>query len=217
MTKPPALKLPRVYALLDHGLLAARGLPLSAVADALLEGGIRLLQMRVKQHLSRDLLAEAQQVARLCRQAGAIFVFNDRADAAMLLDAGLHVGQDDLPPAEARRLIGPSRLLGFSTHNEAQLRAAAAEPVDYVALGPIFTTRTKENPDPEIGIDGLARLRPLAHVRLVAIGGITLAKAPDVWRAGADSIAVAAGLYPDPIAPASLRERVEEWMRIAPE
>jgi thiamine-phosphate pyrophosphorylase len=209
------MKLPRMYGILDTALLSMRGVGVVAAAEALLDGGIRMLQLREKRHFSRDVFAQAEDVARLCRQAGAIFVINDRADAAMLLDAGLHVGQDDLPPADARRLIGPSRLLGFSTHNEAQLRAGAGEPVDYVALGPIFTTRTKHKPDPEVGLAELRRLRPLISLPLVAIGGITRETAPEVWRAGADTIAVVADLYPEQADGTSIRQRAEEWMRIA--
>lgn len=156
-------------------------------------------------------------MAELCRQAGALFVINDRADVARLLDAGLHVGQDDLPPAEARRLIGPDAVLGLSTHNPAQFRAALMEPVDYVAFGPIFPTATKENPDPVVGLGLLPELAEQARRSgrpLVAIGGITRARAHEVLAAGADSLAVISDLVPHPLTSVSLRTRIEEWLQL---
>ena len=126
----------------------------------------------------------------------------------MLLDAAVHVGQDDLPPSDTRKLVGPKRIVGFSTHNEAQFRAASDEAIDYVALGPIFGTTSKLNPDPEVGVAELRRLKPLAQVPVVAIGGVTRFTAPEVWAAGADSIAVVGDLYPD------VRRSAEEWLKL---
>lgn len=133
---------------------------------------------------------------------------NDRADVAKLLDAALHLGQDDLPPSAARRIVGERGAIGFSTHNEAQLRAGDREPVDYLAIGPIFGTSSKENPDPVVGLDELRRLRAFTEKPLVAIGGITRANALSVFEAGADSVAVIGDLYPDP------RTQAEEWLAI---
>jgi thiamine-phosphate pyrophosphorylase len=132
----------------------------------------------------------------------------------MLLDAGEHLGQDDLPPQDARRLIGPGRLLGFSTHNEAQLRAAASEPVDYAAIGPIFGTTSKEKPDPVVGIEELSRLRTIAARPLVAIGGITRENVMSVLDAGADSVAVIGDLLPAGCNFESMRERMEQWQNL---
>jgi thiamine-phosphate pyrophosphorylase len=123
-------------------------------------------------------------------------VTNDRADLAKLFGAALHLGQDDLLPSVARRVIGPDAMVGFSTHNETQLRAAADEPADYLALGPIFGTATKENPDPTVGLAELRRLRPISNRPLVAIGGITRANALQTLEAGADSVAVIGDLFP---------------------
>jgi len=148
----------------------------------------------------------------MCADAGALFVINDRADMAMMLDCGLHVGQDDLPPAAARGLIGAGRVLGFSTHNEEQFRIAEVEPVDYIAIGPIFGTASKLNPDPEVGLDKLRRRRTLTKKPLVAIGGITRATVRDVLAAGADSVAIIGDLYPDPCAPEDLKIRAQEWI-----
>ena len=130
------IRLPRVYPILDSDALDRRGIALEAAAAAFLEGGAGILQLRHKGHWSRAIFESARKIAALCREAGATFVVNDRADFAMLLGAGLHVGQDDLPPRDARNLIGGEALLGFSSHNPAQLCAAGGEPVDYVALGP---------------------------------------------------------------------------------
>jgi len=187
---------------------------LETAAAAFLEGGAGILQIRHKRHWSRGFFETARTVARLSREAGAALVVNDRADFAMLLEAGLHVGQDDLPPRDARRLMGPDASIGFSSHNVNQLCAAGGEPVDYVALGPVFSTASKLNPDPVTGVEEIRRCRSLIEKPLVAIGGITQENALDVLRAGADSVAVIAGLLPDPATAHSLRERMEQWQQL---
>jgi thiamine-phosphate pyrophosphorylase len=204
-----------VYAILDGRVLTARGIALAAAAAALLDGGLRLLQIRWKESWNHDVYAEAVQVADLCQRAGATLVINDRADVARLLGAGVHVGQSDLQPADVRRIAGPNCLVGYSTHNEEQFRAALSEPVDYVALGPVYGTASKDNPDPVVGLAQLARLRTVSVRPVVAIGGITLERAAEVWRAGADSIAVIGDLYPAGCTPASIRSRASEWMSTA--
>jgi thiamine-phosphate pyrophosphorylase len=206
--------LPRLYPILDTGMLAERSCDLIVAAEAMLAGGARILQFRHKGHYSRQVFCDAEQVAELCRRAGALFVIDDRADIAILLDAGVHVGQDDLPPQDARRLIGPDRLLGFSTHNEAQLRAAASEPVDYVAFGPVFGTMSKEKPDPVVGVEELRKLRTIEARPLVAIGGITRENALAVLDAGADSVAVIGDLLPAECNFESIRERMEQWQKL---
>jgi thiamine-phosphate pyrophosphorylase len=208
------MKLPRVYPILDTESLAARGIPLETAASALLAGGAGILQIRHKGHWSRDFFETAKQVARVCREEGADLIVNDRADFAMLLGAGLHLGQDDLTPREARKLMGPDAIIGFSSHNVNQLCAAGGEPVDYIALGPVFQTGSKRNPDPVVGVEELQRCRALVDKPLVAIGGITRENALDVLHAGADSVAVIAGLLPDPATAQSLRHRMEEWQQI---
>jgi thiamine-phosphate pyrophosphorylase len=197
--------LPRVYPILDTGLLTRHRIAPIAAAEAILEAGAQILQVRHKAFFSRDDFSVAQQIAVLCQQAGATFVINDRADIAMLLDAALHLGQEDLPPEAARRL-SPARLIGFSTHNERQLVLGDQQPVDYLAIGPIFTTGSKENPDPVVGLEELRRLRPMTNKPLVAIGGITRLNAPQVWNAGADSIAVIGDLLPE------IRQRTADWL-----
>ena len=208
------MRLPRVYPILDTEALAARGIRPETAAAAFLEGGAGILQFRHKGHWSREIFEAAKQVALLCREAGAPLVVNDRADFALLLDAGLHVGQDDLSPRDARKLIGTDPILGFSSHNAPQLCAAAGEPVDYVALGPVFATATKRNPDPVVGVEEVRRCRALLEKPLVAIGGITRENALDVLRAGADSVAVIAGLLPQSASAQSLRQRMEEWQQL---
>jgi thiamine-phosphate pyrophosphorylase len=208
------MKLPRLYPILDTASLDARGMPLVAAAAAFLDGGAGILQLRHKRHWGRALFEEARQIARLCREAGAQFVVNDRADFAMLLGAGLHVGQDDLPPRDARKLLGGDATIGFSSHNVNQLCAAGGEPVDYVALGPVFATASKRNPDPVVGVEEVRRCRALLEKPLVAIGGITTENALDVLRAGADSIAVIGGLLPMASTAQSLRQRMEQWQQL---
>lgn len=182
----------------------------------MLDGGARILQFRHKGKYSRDVFDSAGQVAELCHSRGALFIVDDRADIAMMLDAGLHVGQDDVPVPIARRLIGTNRVLGFSTHNLDQLAASVEAPVDYVAYGPVFRTESKENPDPVVGIEGVRAAKGAAGSRpLVAIGGITRANGADVLAAGADSVAVIADLMPDPCTADSIRNRIQEWLALA--
>jgi thiamine-phosphate pyrophosphorylase len=203
-----------VYPILDTDTLRARGCPVLAAAKALLEAGAEILQYRHKEYWSRDIVAEAERVGGLCRDHGVLFILNDRADYAKLLGAGLHLGQEDLPPVAARDLLGPDAVIGYSTHNAGQLAGAAQEPVDYVALGPIFGTVSKRNPDPVVGVPNLKEWRSLASQPLVAIGGITRANAVEAWQAGADMVAVISDLFPAMCDPDSIRERMGEWLRL---
>jgi thiamine-phosphate pyrophosphorylase len=205
------MKLPRLYPILDTGLLAQRGIAVAQAAEAILDAGAGILQFRHKGHWTREVFAEAEAVAKLCRDASAQFVVNDRADLARMMNAALHLGQDDLPPSAARRVMGSESLIGFSTHNEEQLCAAREEPVNYLALGPIFGTSSKENPDPVVGIDELRRLRGFTVLSLVAIGGITRANALEVLAAGADSVAIIGDLIPQD---GSIHSRVREWVSV---
>ncbi len=209
------MKLPAFYPILDTGVAMARGLDPVEVAREILDGGARILQFRHKEFLSRQVFQWLEQIAALTQQVGSILVVNDRADLARLFNAALHVGQDDLPPSASRTIVGQDAIVGFSTHNETQLRAAASEPVDYVALGPIFGTSTKVDPDATVGLDELRRLRPLTNRPLVAIGGITRANALSVREAGADSVAIVADLFPVVnMGDGNIRRRTEEWIRL---
>ena len=211
--------LPPLYPILDPAFLLARHAqcePLDA-ARAMLDAGARILQLRHKGPYTRQAYELAQALAELCKaHDGAQFAVNDRADIAALVGAAvLHVGQDDLPPAIVQPIC-PGAAIGLSTHNEAQFRAASADPaVSYVALGPIFGTASKENPDPVVGIEELARLAALKRHALVAIGGITLERAPSVWNAGADSIAVIGALVPDGATASDIFHATRAWCHAA--
>ena len=207
----------RFYPLLDTAILATSGVEPVAAARSLLDAGAAILQLRHKGHWSPEVFETAKIVADLCGHRGCTLVVNDRADIALLLKAAVHVGQEDLPPSDVRRIVPAGTVIGYSTHNEAQLRQADTEPADYLALGPIFSTSSKENPDPVVGIEELRRLRALTAKPLVAIGGIRRQNAYQVWDAGADSIAVVADLYPPGCGPKQIRESAEEWIRLANE
>jgi thiamine-phosphate pyrophosphorylase len=209
------MHLPPVYPILDSLTLDRLGCDPITAAEALLEGGARILQLRHKAFWSREMFDRAAKIAALCRAADAAFVVNDRADYAALLNAGIHVGQDDLAPADVRRVTGPEALLGFSTHNAEQMLAAQDEPVDYVAFGPVFPTASKERPDPTVGIETLKAVRVLTPKPLVAIGGITLANASACWEAGADSVALIAALLCEPCSKQHLRARMTEWLQLS--
>jgi thiamine-phosphate pyrophosphorylase len=209
------MKLPRVYPILDTQSVTARACDPRAVARAWLDGGARILQYRHKGAWTRAIFEQAEQIAAGCREQGAMFVINDRADIARLMGAGLHVGQDDLAPGDARSLLGPGGFLGYSTHNPDQLDAAAVQPVNYVAIGPVFATASKDRPDPTIGLHDLKSWCRRCDRPLVAIGGITRETAPAVFAAGADSIAVIGDLLPENCTATNLRLRMEEWQQLA--
>jgi thiamine-phosphate pyrophosphorylase len=209
------MRCPRIYPILDTQSLAANACEPETAARAWLDGGARILQFRHKGQWTRSVFEQAERVAGQCRERRAIFVINDRADVALLLGAGLHVGQDDLAPGDARKLMGAEALLGYSTHNPHQLDTAAAEPVDYAAIGPIFGTASKQNADPVVGLDELRRCRARSVRPLVAIGGITRETARAVFAAGADAVAVIGDLIPENCTSAELRRRMEEWQQLA--
>jgi thiamine-phosphate pyrophosphorylase len=205
------VRIPSFYPILDTQTASRRGVSPVDAAREMLGAGARIIQFRHKTFYSRQTHGWLEEIAELCRQAGAPLVVNDRADLAVLFGAVLHLGQEDLPPTVARRVTGPQAEIGFSTHNEAQFRAADREPVNYLAIGPMFGTASKENPDPVVGLAELRRLRPLTSKPLVAIGGITRANATQVVEAGADSVAVIGDLFPDR---GSIGERVREWLKL---
>ena len=192
------LVLPRLYVILDAALLTV---PETECAEKLAAAGVRLLQYRDKEASARELFERSKRLSSLLVPRGVTFIVNDRADIAAAAEAsGVHVGQDDLGAEAARSVIGTGKLLGVSTHNLEQFKAAAATSADYVAVGPVFSTSTKANPDPVVGIEFIRRVRPLTDKPIVAIGGITLDRAAEVIEAGADSVAVVSDvlLAPDP-------------------
>jgi thiamine-phosphate pyrophosphorylase len=207
------MRLPVFYPILDLDSARRCGFHPVQATEEILSAGAHILQFRFKGFFDRQVFSDLEKIADLCRQANALLVVNDRADLAVLIGAAaVHLGQEDLSPTDARLVVGDNLTIGYSTHNERQLRRAASQPVDYVALGPIFGTKTKANPDPVLGVDELRRLRPLTDRPLVAIGGITRANARSVIEAGADSVAVIGDLFPSD--GASLRSRVQEWLSL---
>jgi len=199
--------LPRLYPILDRSAFADTE-ALLAAAEELLAGGVTLLQYRNKHGNARQTLDEALQLKKVVGDRAHLFM-NDRADLAVAAGyAGVHVGQEDLSPEAARRVIGPKLSLGVSTHNPEQLQVADATSADYLALGPVFNTSSKEKPDPVVGLEGVRRARALTSKPLVAIGGITRANARSVIEAGADSVAVIADLLKEP------RRSAEEFFRV---
>jgi thiamine-phosphate pyrophosphorylase len=206
------LRLPRLYAILDADAAAERGFAPDDLLRIWFDAGIRLVQLRAKRLALGPFVRLAEDLARLAAAKGATFLVNDRADVARLSgSSGLHIGQDDLAPEDARRILLPTQHLGISTHNAEQLQKALEAGPAYVAFGPVYPTRTKQNPDPVVGLGGLADAASQARrheTPLVGIGGITLETARDLIDAGASAVAVIGDLLVgDP------GRRAEEFLR----
>ena len=199
--------LPRLYTILDSANFPdTEALCLSAAEVA--AAGVILLQYRNKSGNARQMLDQARELRRRLGPAVKL-IMNDRADLCLAAGFnGVHVGQDDLSPEGVRKVIGNSLWLGVSTHNPEQLTAADKTTADYLAIGPVFSTRSKANPDPVIGLEGVRRARALTHKPLVAIGGITRENCRSVIEAGADSVAVISDLIREP------RKSAEEFFRV---
>jgi thiamine-phosphate pyrophosphorylase len=192
-------RLPRFYPILDAGLLLRAGLFIESFARDLREAGIRFLQYRDKDAADEVLLERAALLRRIFPPSDSRLILNDRVPLVLSASYdGVHVGQDDLSPAEARALLGPEVMVGISTHGKSQLVKAADSPVDYVAIGPVFATSSKQVPDPVVGLEGVRAARVLTDKPLVAIGGITRANCAAVIEAGADSVAVISDLIQSP-------------------
>jgi thiamine-phosphate pyrophosphorylase len=203
------LVFPSLYAILDPSLLTASELVL---AETLAGSGVELIQYRNKKAPSRDLFEISLRLSTAMAQRGVRFIVNDRPDIALLSGAeGVHVGQEDLGVEEARAICGSQRWVGVSTHTLEQLAAADRTSADYVAFGPIFPTTTKQNPDAVVGTQLLRRARQLTRKPLVAIGGITLERAAEVFGAGADSLAVVRDL----ICAENPGQRAREYLEVA--
>ena len=198
-----------LYVIIDPESTA---IPVNYLASELAAAGVALIQLRDKKGPAAQVLAQARELSALLAPRGVRFILNDRPDIAAIADcAGVHVGQDDLPVEDARRIVGPSRWVGVSTHNRDQLRQAVVTSADYIAIGPIFPTSTKENPDPVVGLNFIRLARQLTSKPLVAIGGITLERAGGVFQAGADSVAV----IRDIAAAKNPGQRAREYLAIA--
>lgn len=207
------ISLPRLYAILAPSCFSSHEQMLKT-AEEWVTAGVTLLQYRNKSESAKVMLSEATAVAEVCNQAshagrGVKLIMNDRADLCLAAEfGGVHVGQDDLSPESARRIVGPSRWLGVSTHNPDQVAEADQTSADYLAIGPVFATGSKANPDPVVGLEGVRRAKALTRKPLVAIGGITRKNCQSVIDAGADSVAVISDLVLEP------RKSVEEFLRI---
>ena len=203
---------PRLYPIVDAACFSSTA-DLVNFAEALAAAGCTLLQYRNKSGNARVMLEQARELRRVLRASvptpGLRLIMNDRADLSLAAEfEGVHVGQDDLLPESVRGIIGPDRWLGVSTHNPEQLQEADRTSADYLAIGPVFSTSSKEKPDPVVGLEGVRRARQLTRKPLVAIGGITRANAASVIEAGADSLAVISDLLREP------RKSAEEFFRI---
>lgn len=209
-------KFPALYPILDASYLAGAedraGFLRELVVD-LVDAGVGILQYRNKEGDETEILADA----RVMREAAGermLLIMNDWPELALSAGFdGVHVGQEDLSPDEARGIMGPAKIIGVSTHNQTQLRAADLQPVDYIAIGPVFATTTKQNPDPVVGLDGVCLARSITRKTLVGIGGITAANAAMVRQAGADSVAVISAVFSPNGNPTKLAEDLIRALR----
>ena len=197
------LKLPKIYPITDELI---SGISHAEQVRLLIAGGATLIQLREKHAGARAFYESAAAAVAIARERNVQIVINDRVDIALALKTGVHLGQDDLPPDKARQILGPDAIIGFSTHNIEQAKASTKHPVDYIAIGPIFQTQTKQHTDPVIGVDEIRAIKEIIHTPLVAIGGITKTNLADVFAAGADSAAMIGAVIADPLL-------IEETMR----
>ena len=207
---PKTLHLPKLYAIVDVTCFAPPLRTTNSIVEFardLREGGVTLLQYRNKEGDTRQMLNHTREIKRVL-EGKVTLIMNDRSDlcVAMGFD-GVHLGQDDLP-ADGARLVVADRIIGVSTHNPQQVKEADAGPADYIAIGPVFPTTGKKNPDALVGLDGVRKARALTKKPLVAIGGITRNNAKSVMEAGADSVAVISDLLSSP------RRAAEEFLRL---
>lgn len=195
------LHLSRIYPITDTAL---SGCTHAELVSEFAAAGASLVQIRDKKASPREFYRNAAEAVLTGRRLGVKIIINDRLDIAIATDAdGVHLGQDDIPPEEARRLLGPDKIIGYSTHSVEQAQRAANLQVDYIAIGPVFVTKTKENPDPIVGIEGIEAVRKvIGDIPLVAIGGIRPENISGVFTAGADSAAIISALYEKPDSPA---------------
>ena len=215
MTKASRLTtLPRLYPILDADALRRANVSLTTAARALHDAGIRWVQYRDKRASDAEVVERMRELRTIFPAGESLLLLNDRVQLGVDVEAdGVHIGQEDMAPAEARRILGVKRLLGVSTHNVAQLRAALATgAADYLAIGPVYSTGSKENPDPLVGLEGVSAARRLTGLPLVAIGGITAKNGREVLEAGADAVAVISGLLPE--GDRSMEERVRDFLAL---
>ena len=187
----------RVYPITD---LHLTGLSHSEQVARLIDGGAALIQLREKQLSPQEFFMQAEEAVRFAHQRGVRVIINDRVDVALAVKAdGVQLGQDDMSVSGARELLGPQAIIGLSTHNREQAVRALAQPIDYLAIGPVFKTTSKTDPEQAVGLKGIREIRRLAgEFPVIAIGGITRDNAPAVFDAGADSVALISALLADP-------------------
>ena len=197
MLKRKLFRPPGLYAITDTQLCA---LSQAEQVERLIQGGATLIQLREKHLPSGRFYEQAEAALRVARAQGVRVIINDRVDIALALKAdGVHLGQQDLSPVAARQILGPDAIIGLSTHNKEQAEEGLSLPIDYLAAGPIFPTHSKQDPDPMLGLEGLRDIRRMVNnLPLVAIGGITFEQAHDVFKAGADCIALIGALLSSP-------------------
>lgn len=185
----PLKKIPKFYPIIDASIVHIS--KIEGVVKMIIEAGSRIIQLRAKYVSTRDFIDTAQIIKPIAKKNKATFIINDRVDIAMLVDAdGVHLGQDDLQIKEARKILGKDKIIGISTHNAKEAVIAEKVGVDYISFGPIFATSTKGDAQKPKGIDGLKKVREAVKIPIVAIGGITLENAKDIYKAGADCAAV---------------------------
>jgi thiamine-phosphate pyrophosphorylase len=194
-----AIAFPRLYPIIDKATLDAYRIGVDSFAGEMARAGVGVLQYRDKLGAPQEILRVAAEIAVVFAGVDAMLILNDRADLAVLAGWGVHVGQGDVPVGDARRVLGAGKVIGVSTHNDAQVIGAEASEADYVAVGPVFRTSTKVDAEAVVGLEGVRRARALTdrfskRRALVAIGGITRENARSVMEAGADSVAVIGGL-----------------------
>ncbi len=203
------LRLTKIYPITDKRIT---NLSHAAQVEKLIEGGAKFIQLREKYDSPKNFYEQAKEALKIARKSNVKIIINDRVDIALALGAdGVHLGQDDLSPEYARKILGENSIIGFSTHNLKQAADAVKLPIDYLAIGPVFSTKTKENPGEVIGIEGVKNVREMVkNLPLVAIGGITLENFQEVLTAGANSVAVISDLLH---APEKITERIQCFMR----
>jgi thiamine-phosphate pyrophosphorylase len=208
---PRKFDLPPIYPITDRNI---SGLSHESQLRSLFEGGARIAQIRDKTASSRVFFDSVRRCIEMRKRSGGVLIVNDRVDVALILEAdGVHVGQDDLPPSEARKLLGEDAIIGFSTHNLDQVRKGRSQPIDYIAFGPVFETATKHDRETAVGLDRLKRVRDeIGDLPLVAIGGIDHDNLRSVLEAGADSAAMISALLNDP---GMITENIKKSLEIA--
>lgn len=201
------IKLPKIYPITDTRIA---NLSHAEQVEKLIEGGAKFIQLREKYASSGEFYSQAEEALTIARKHSVKIIINDRVDIALALKAdGVHLGQDDLPPGNARKILGENAIIGFSTHSVSQAIEAVKLPIDYVAIGPVFVTNTKENPDEVVGLEGVKEVsQAIGIFPLVAIGGINLSNFQKVLNAGANSVAVISGIIS---MPENITQRLQQY------